>query len=116
MARRPQPTDFVYFMYCAGSIKIGYSRNPAERLRALSSMIPLEVHLLFILPGDRAEERRLHERFAAERLSGEWFKLSDRLRLFLEDQLAGFIGGIDRLRRAELSGSAAMAGQRIVPA
>jgi hypothetical protein len=101
MTRRPEPTEFVYLMYCAGLIKIGYSKRPVERHRAVNLSMPFEVSLLFILPGDRVRERELHDRFAAERKSGEWFELSDRLRAFIGEQLAATVGGADRLARAE---------------
>lgn len=90
-------TDFVYFIHGGGLIKIGYSRTPFERFRALSATIPLELALLFLLPGNRKLELKLHERFAADRRMGEWFLLSDALFAFLAENLEGRLGGEEHL-------------------
>lgn len=63
-------TDWVYVgeSRLAGNLKIGFSTNPAQRCD------DLKCRLLAIEPGDRWQERKLHERFAKHRITGEWFK------------------------------------------
>lgn len=56
-----------------GPIKLGWSSDPARRLRDLSVAQPNELHLVALLPGDKSLERRLHDRLSDFRLSGEWF-------------------------------------------
>ena len=66
----------VYFVQAGyeGPIKIGFSSDPAARLRALqvSSAVPLR--LLATMTGGRREEYELHDRFQRHRLEGEWFE------------------------------------------
>jgi hypothetical protein len=61
----------IYFAQTStGSIKIGTTINLRNRLSALKSYFGNEVLLLATMPGDRAEERRLHEKFAHLRFPG----------------------------------------------
>jgi hypothetical protein len=39
----------------------------------------VRLELVAIFDGDKYEEKRLHARFASQRLSGEWFSRSDEL-------------------------------------
>lgn len=50
----------VYFLYCAGFIKIGVTGNPRLRHAALTSMIPLPVTQILVMRGDQTVERELH--------------------------------------------------------
>lgn len=81
-----KPTSYVYFIQRgqAGSIKIGYGKNPAKRLRDLQVGSDRELRLIGVTPGGVALERTLHQEFAELRLSGEWFRadasLSRRIR------------------------------------
>ncbi len=65
----------VYFAQAAsgGPIKIGVSRDPVRRVRALSIGSPDAIELLATLPGGVWLEGKLHEYFADYRLHGEWF-------------------------------------------
>ena len=67
----------VYFIHAAdhGKIKIGTSKNPLKRMADLQAACgPLAtLKLLGSIDGSYAVERLLHERFAAHRVSGEWF-------------------------------------------
>lgn len=57
-----------------GLVKIGFTRNVAARMRALSTAIPGGVELLAACAGDASVERRLHRDLAADRVDGEWFR------------------------------------------
>ena len=67
---------FAYLMLNRrnGYVKIGVSNNPAYREKTLQSEEP-EVILLAIAYGGYALEAHLHEKYARQRLRGEWFNL-----------------------------------------
>ncbi len=70
----------VYFAQAAsgeGPVKIGYSGDPAKRLVLFQIGSPVLLAIWAVMPGQPADERRLHEEFAAFRLWGEWFQPAD---------------------------------------
>lgn len=77
----------VYFIRAgeAGAIKIGTTRgNPHARLRDLQTGNPEPLVLLAVMPGGPDVERGLHDRFVDSRLTGEWFRPTERLLGFVE--------------------------------
>jgi integrase/recombinase XerD len=76
---------WVYFIQAGddGPIKIGRSRRPLERFESLRGGSPLPLRLLLTYRAGELEERRLHERFAPFRRSGEWFEPAEPLIDFL---------------------------------
>lgn len=83
----PSTPGWVYFAYCAGRIKIGYTTNVANRLTQFVTHAPQPVTLLLSIGGDDDDERSYHEQFAADRVHGEWFRLSYDLRDFLDQHM-----------------------------
>lgn len=75
------PQRFVYFIQAeqGGPIKIGVCRDPHARLASLQTCNPLKLRILGVVEGVEKDERRLHRRFAATRLQGEWFEPSGEL-------------------------------------
>jgi len=77
----------IYFIQDEGLnlVKIGYTgdTDASERLRALQTGSPAGLVLLTTIPGDRAREASLHERFAPLRVNGEWFKPGPALMFFM---------------------------------
>lgn len=73
----------IYFVQAdiIGRIKIGTTadENINKRLEKLRTACPVGLTVLLTLPGGRKKEARLHERFAADRLHGEWFNPSANL-------------------------------------
>lgn len=57
----------------AGPVKIGCSRNVPMRLDQLAARLWEDMKLLRLLDGAMADERALHQRFAAQRIRFEWF-------------------------------------------
>lgn len=59
--------------------KIGRSVNPTNRAKTFGVKLPFPVEFdcLISTPDMYALEAELHTRFAAQRLDGEWFRLSD---------------------------------------
>ena len=77
--RDPGLDSHVYFIQQgrSGPIKIGRSVDVLARLRALQTGCHEELRILGVsLLGGAPLERRLHRMFAADRLSGEWFRPS----------------------------------------
>lgn len=66
----------VYFLHNprARALKIGMAANPERRRQALQVASPDKIRILGVIPGDVQMEGRLHHRFAAARIRGEWFR------------------------------------------
>jgi hypothetical protein len=66
---------FVYFIQEGdeGPIKIGFSRNVQERIKALQTGHAQPLRLLHAMRGTLDDEQRLHRRFARLRIQNEWF-------------------------------------------
>lgn len=82
------PLNYVYFLRpigAEGPVKIGQSRCPLIRLKAISSWSPVELEIAAHTPGARSLEARLHALFAKERLHGEWFSSSVALSALITD-------------------------------
>jgi hypothetical protein len=79
----PRPGEVVYLAEATGSglVKIGWSRHVKDRIKnhCHSGARPADVAgrqvvLVASRPGTHHDERTLHDRFAALRVSGEWFQ------------------------------------------
>ncbi|WP_375048912.1 GIY-YIG nuclease family protein [Bradyrhizobium sp. 8-10B] len=111
--RRPDPTytlvglpndtlltsSVIYFMYSAGRIKIGFSTGLRARHSGLKKAGSFPPVLLLVMPGTGKEERDIHARFKDDRLHGEWFRLSAKLRGYLKMRLCDT--GLASLEQAE---------------
>jgi len=75
--------QLVYFAGKGDTVKIGISVNPKERIRNLQVASPDLVTLLATQKGGRDVELKLHERFKGDRIMGEWFKMSDELKQYI---------------------------------
>lgn len=74
--------NLIYFMRRAdgvGPIKIGCSRTPERRLRAMQIWSPEPLEILASVPGDFSDEQRLHRDLADYRLHHEWFEASRKV-------------------------------------
>lgn len=76
-------TGQIYFIECAGRLKVGFSNNVALRMIALQNAAPRKLNLLGSIAGDKAFERRIHEQLKEHREHGEWFKLNPDVRAFI---------------------------------
>jgi hypothetical protein len=72
----------VYFIFDAERrfLKIGYTTNLRDRMANIrwsscrsAAQFTTSISLWFTIPGTKALEKRLHQRFAASRVFGEWF-------------------------------------------
>lgn len=76
-ASRRQEAGWVYYLLVGDRIKIGYTQDVKQRLRAYPPNSPL----LAVHPGTRETEQAMHERFAQYRQAGrEWFRDAAELR------------------------------------
>lgn len=85
LSGNPDAPGFVYFAYCAGRIKIGYSTDVPNRMINFTTHAPFEVVLLLTIRGAPEDEAVYHEMFAADRRHLEWFHLSWNMRAFLDE-------------------------------
>jgi len=80
---------FVYFIVFYSEIgkgycKIGYSADPASRFSELQVGNPFPLQLAHFFGGDRDAEAEMHERFASQRVRGEWFRLAGPIDRYLD--------------------------------
>jgi hypothetical protein len=71
--------EWVYFIQCAGRIKIGYSKSLARRIVKMGTDLPEKPIWLHIEEGTRTTEIILHRQFADLRVKGEWFTADQRI-------------------------------------
>jgi hypothetical protein len=60
-------------------IKIGFSKNPEQRIKQLQTSAAEEYETLLVLPGNYENETFFHKYFAEYRVKNEWFEPSPRL-------------------------------------
>lgn len=70
---------YIYIMKCSSFYKIGYSKNPENRLKTVRTHNPLDVKIIATLKTDNyiELERELHDLFYNKRARGEWFELKE---------------------------------------
>jgi hypothetical protein len=81
------PPCTIYFIGYGDHVKIGLTNGPVQkRLKGLSTGCPykLTVHAT-IENASGALELELHQRFAAHRLAGEWFRLAPEILAYIEE-------------------------------
>ena len=76
-----KPVCGVYFVQIpsSGAVKIGFSRDVARRFEALQTASPEELVFLGAVRGGIGDEQKIHARFSATRVRGEWFSPSPDL-------------------------------------
>jgi len=75
----------VYFVECAGRIKIGYAKDVKDRLKGLSTSAAHDLTLLCSLEGSVHFERAIHAALKPYRLRGEWFEDCAAVRALMAD-------------------------------
>lgn len=79
-------SGFIYFIWARGyssGVKIGYAADVMRRARALQCQTGIPLVIIGQIPGTKADELAIHERFKACRLHGEWFHTSIELNTFM---------------------------------
>ncbi len=77
------PEGYVYFVQdveVSKHYKIGRTTAPQTHLKRLSIDLPIKVKVIAILQTNNAPvlEQKMHKFYAAQRIQGEWFALTDR--------------------------------------
>lgn len=68
-------------------VKIGKAIDVKQRMASLQTGTPHELRLLRTLEGDR--EAEMHQRFADDRIRGEWFRWSPSIETFVAEPWQG---------------------------
>lgn len=63
----------IYFIECAGRVKIGFSEKPNLRLNKIAADAPFPCSLLGVIAGDQKTEADIQERWRHLRCHREWF-------------------------------------------
>ncbi|RUX29445.1 hypothetical protein EOA13_13515 [Mesorhizobium sp. M7A.F.Ca.US.011.01.1.1] len=79
----PTAPGFVYFLLVRDRIKIGFSLQPAQRLKQLATGLADPVDMFAFFRGSRSDEVAIHRTFASHHVSGEWFDASQHILKFL---------------------------------
>lgn len=81
---------FVYFIECAGYVKVGHSLAPRRRLHAYRTDNPFDCKFIGILSGGLELEATLHKSFRRLRHKGEWYRLTKKARQRIADMCVGW--------------------------
>jgi hypothetical protein len=77
----------IYFIEAVGldRVKIGYTSGESveRRLLALKTASPVPLKVVGVIEGTQKQERRLHRKYAAHRVCGEWFTVTGELKAYL---------------------------------
>jgi len=73
------PADIYYFK-SGDFIKIGFTKNVGLRLNSVRTDSPLPVTCLAVHRGSKEDEKLIHEKFKEDRVHGEWFRFSEKLK------------------------------------
>jgi hypothetical protein len=76
--------EVVYYIRFRDRIKIGTTGNLGQRMRTL-----WHDEIMALERGGRTRERVRHEHFAADRIGGEWFRISPALTAHVDQLRAG---------------------------
>ncbi len=85
-AARDQRRGSVYFIACDNRfVKVGFTENVDARLADLQVGCPFELRVLGAMPDIHEEvERWFHAVLRFEHVRGEWFNLTDPIRLLIQ--------------------------------
>jgi len=72
-------SGYVYFLRCQDRIKIGFSKDPFNRINGLRTGLPDAISGFLAVSGIVADEKRLHRQLGRDRVAGERFRPSPEL-------------------------------------
>lgn len=83
----------IYFLRAGngGPIKIGYAADVEKRIAGLQTASHEPLELMGMVEGSPSYEKEIHQRLAAYRLRGEWFRPRDEV-----------LAAIEMIKRGEL--------------
>lgn len=68
-----------------GFVKIGFSKTPEKRIKAIQTGCPFPLAILKTYKGSIGKEYLLHKKYHRYRTFGEWFKIQGSLQKVIED-------------------------------
>jgi len=73
------------YVYIIGNLdaeicKIGFSKNPKERIRSIQTGCPYVLKIILLFEAEKYTETRLHHKYSKYKLSGEWFSIEGKLK------------------------------------
>ena len=79
LRKRDGKPGYVYVIRCGEYYKIGMTLNLDRRVSQLAIQLPHTPEIICLITTTKAatEEKRLHRLYAAKRLNGEWFALTE---------------------------------------
>lgn len=77
-------SQVVYVLRAGDRVKIGHTLDLARRVSELQVGCPDQLEVLLAIPGDPSDESYLHERFAAQWVRGEWYRLDETISAWIE--------------------------------
>lgn len=108
-----RPTIYILSEAGTGRLKIGFVEGPLQaRIDALQTGNPAPLELVVAFEGTRADEAKLHERFASARIAGEWFLPKKELLDFIAEVVKTTNPNADRDLRCPPAGSQLTATRR----
>lgn len=76
-------------------VKVGYSRgNAPRRLYDVGTRCPFPLELYAVVPGDKTREKEIHKRFAKDHIHKEWFRWTEEMATWVDDQEIAATGGL----------------------
>jgi hypothetical protein len=100
----------VYFIECAGRIKIGFSTDVKNRMYQLATSAPSKLTLIATISGTYQLERAVQKHLLPHRVKGEWFHDCVPVRTAIDDLVArgpSAIGHVEKERKPTAAASAA---------
>lgn len=85
----PDRAGVVYFVLCRGALKVGYTTDLKQRIKTLQDANPDRLQVLGAIPGTRAVETLIQERFGACWIHGEWFRADADLLTYAHGLISG---------------------------
>lgn len=83
------------------NIKIGFTNQSKKRLTQLQVSTSSKLNLLGEMEGDRKYEKGLHEYFSPDLIRGEWYKYSNLLKSFINNN-AKLVKTVTKLSNEDL--------------
>jgi len=86
-SQRDKNEGYIYLAEAVSKYKIGRSKEPADRINHFDTQMPVDVEELHRFKADDyvAAEDQLHEWAKKQRVTGEWFDLSEEAVAIIQD-------------------------------
>lgn len=85
LTTQQETTGYIYFILNTDedSVKIGYTQNPRNRLQTMKTYSTAPLELIAVIPGNKKDEKILHNQFFNVHIRREWFRYNDAIKHFV---------------------------------